>query len=350
MRCLSLFAAALGLASPALAEPSGPLRYGWKTGEVVRYRITARITGSMPLFQSPEPIDLDATLRTVFHARVVSVGPEGATLAVGVESAEAEVANIPLEVPTEDVQKYLSQTVRLAPTGEVISVTGGEPLPFDLAIPGVDPKRLYALMFPVVFPEHAPAPGEEWPFVSELLGGRGSGASFHAILRPPGAARPATAARPSGAARPATAARPSGAARPASATTLAVATRFTMPVDQVVPEKDPGPGGIPSPAKSRKGTIEGDGAFRFAPRGARLHHGQVNLRADIVERLLGPPHAPEAPVETRTRIAARITVQIEPTGPAPAVRPASQPARAVRPASQPARANQPAASSARRGR
>ena len=305
MRVLPCCLAVICVVAPAFGGPSAPLRYRWKPGEVVRYRITARITGSMPLFQSPEPIDLDATLRTVFRARVIAADAQSATLAVGVESADAEVANIPLSVPMEQVQKIISLTVRLAANGDVTNVTGGEPLPFDLAIPGVDPKRLYALMFPVVFPDGPPKKGEEWDFASELLGGKGSAASFRATLKSIG--------------------------QQGSGGPVLVGTRFAMPVDQQVPAKEARPGEIGSPAKDRKGEIEGEGSFRYSSGGARLRQGQVEIRANLVERLLGPAPAPEAPTETRTKITARIDVRLEP-------------------ASKPARTTRPSASSARKGR
>src|SRR5207249_2369220 len=68
---------------------------------------------------------------------------------------------------------------------EVNRIAGGGPLPFNVSIPGVDPKRMYALIFPVVFHNRPVKPGDTWTYSSELLGGEGAKPQFTAtVLKP----------------------------------------------------------------------------------------------------------------------------------------------------------------------
>ncbi|MCC6730329.1 MAG: hypothetical protein IT208_13410 [Chthonomonadales bacterium] len=288
----ALVVAGLPMAARCEAAPApAPFAYRWSPGSVLRYRLVASIKGHLPLFGSPDPVDLEAVVRVVYRAVPLRRGADGhMEVTFKAESAEAEVATIPISIPPEDIDRILNQTVTLASTGEVKSVRGGAPLPFGLSVPGVDPQRLYTLLVPIVFPTEPVRPGDSWQFDSELLGGEGAPATFRATVLSP----------------------ERGKAPGAGARAPRVREQFRMEVDQRLDVDRRPVAQDADPYRKRTGRIEGDGVFVFDRALGRLHTGRIRITADLLENLIGAPRTPEEPREVASRIDATVTVQLLP--------------------------------------
>lgn len=242
------------------------MQYRWTLGKTIRLNLTAKLKGSLPILQNPEPVDLEGSLRVSYLATPAKQNADGQTVVqFRAENAEAEVLGIPISVPMEDAHKILDRVVTFAPTGEVVRVEQGAPLPFSLSIPGVDPQRLYALLCPVVFPATPLAVGESWDYQSELLGAEGNPARFSARVL----AVPSASSRGPG--------------------ELRIEQTFTMDVDQMLDadNKPVSEGAVP--ARSRKGTITGNGIMVFDPSAGRLLRGHLTIQAEITERPVKEP-------------------------------------------------------------
>ncbi|MBM3495577.1 MAG: hypothetical protein FJX72_14835 [Armatimonadetes bacterium] len=287
---LPLLVAALQL--PAAPDGARRMTYRWSPRQVTKYRVAADLSGSLPIMQSVEPIELDATLDLVYKVIVRSVDATGAaSVDFRVQSAEAELARIPLPVPFEDAQRVLDRSVTFAPTGEVRAVKAAGPLPFALSIPGVDPQRLYTLVCPIVFPERPVKRGDTWEYRSELLGTEGQPARFTATVIEPDPVKPGSR----------------------SERALRVRQDFTMNVDQrLAADKKPVESDGAAHA-TRTGTIKGSGVMAFSPDRGKLLRGHLTIQADITERIVGEPAAGETP-ETISKVKAvvRITPVVAP--------------------------------------
>lgn len=277
---------------PAVPLSDGPpmmLAYQLRVGETLRYKLTANIKGSIPLFDSPTPVDVEAVITVVYLATPKTLLADGTSdVSCEVESADVEVQKIPFPVPLEDAQKILNQTVTLSRRGEV-KKTAGDPGSLKLSIPGVDPKRLYALIFPVVFESRPISAGETWTYKSELLGGQGSKPVFTATLMPAG--------------------------DPASPIAR-LREKFSMAVDQKVDaEKNP-VSGNKKPYRWRKGLIRGSGALEFDREAGHFTKSVVNLKANILDDLVGKPLSKEDPKRINSRVDATVTVELQRAAPA----------------------------------
>jgi hypothetical protein len=310
--CLHLLA--LG-ALPRPAAPQAqvrPLAYRWTAAQPLRYSLVAHLTGAIPLFDNPEPVQIDGVLTIIYKATPTAVRPDGsAEMTLRVETAEAEMAGIPLPVPEEDAHKVLDQVVRFAKSGAVVSVKPGLPLPFAVSIPGVDPKRLYCLLFPVVFPEHAVAPGDQWPYTSELLGGQGSQASFSgemvAVKYRPVVSYPASdelkAELPKRLSLP---------TEITAKTPVFLKSIFSMDVKQSLDAKKKPTTDPAAVKKTRTGVIKGDGGYTFDKARGLVTSGVLILSADITEKTVGEPATPDTPTEMKSAVQAAIYVNLLP--------------------------------------
>lgn len=274
------------------------LSYRWSPDKPLTYKITANIKGSLPILDSPEPVDLKAVLTLVYSATPRAVLKDGsASVEFRVVSADAEIADIPFPIPLEEAQKVLDQKVTIEKTGEVKKVQGGEPLPFSLSIPGVDPKRLYTMLFPIVFPNSPVRPGDTWSYKSELLGEEGS-PQFSATLLPASAPPPDRRAGD----------------RPDAGAALRLRQNFSMNVDQKLDEeKKPVQSGAEA-YRTRKGRIQGSGTYTFHRARGIITSGEVNVSADIVEDLLGEPKTPEEPKKVVSKVNAKVTIELQEPG------------------------------------
>jgi hypothetical protein len=272
------------LSSVAIAQDK-PVQYRWTTGKTQKMALTAKLNGSLPLMPNTEPVDLEATLRVIYNVAVKSVEPDGrAVIQFTVDSADADVVGIPVSIPMEDAHKVLDRVATFAPTGAVLATEPAPPLPFTLSIPGVDPQRLYALMFPVVFPETPLKVGDAWEYSSELLGSEGSPAVFRAkVLQMPTGTK--------------------GKARE-----LRLAEELNMDVDQNLnAQKKPVQNGEPV-AMTRKGNIKGAGIMVFDPEAGTLLRGHLTLQAAITEKALEETTSGQVS-ETTSKVKAVLQIQ-----------------------------------------
>jgi len=238
-----------------------PMRYRWQVNKPVYLRLTAKLTGSLPIMQNPEPVDLEGVLRVTYIATPRRTDSDGNTvIRFEVSEADAEVLGIPVSVPMEDAHKVLDRVVTFAPTGEVVRVEKAPPLPFALSIPGVDPQRLYSLLCPIVFPVELVSAGDEWDYNSMLLG------------------------------------------------KLRMAQEFTMEVNQLLGEDKKPVAQGKEPMLSRNGTIQGNGIMVFDPAAGKLLRGHLTIQANITEKVLQPT-ATDGPVETVSKVKAVLQIQ-----------------------------------------
>jgi hypothetical protein len=278
------------------------LRYRLNPGEMLRYRLTANVHGSVPILDSPEPTELNAVVRIVYIATPKTKLSDGTSdVDFKVETAELEVEKIPFPIPDDQAREILNQTISMAQTGEVKRVQQGKPLPFGVSIPGVDPKRLYALLFPIVFQERAVRPGDKWSYKSELLGGQGASPEFTATLLPAGSTTKQRIAGGTKASAP--------GVSPAS---TRLQEDFQMGVDQKL-DKDKKPLKEGDTLRyTRQGRIEGSGVFNFDRAKGRVQNGTVTIRANVKEDLVGAPDREDQPKQMVSKVDATVTVQLEP--------------------------------------
>ena len=260
-------------------------------GKTLRYKLTAHIKGTIPLLGTPTPID-DGVISLVYAATPKTLLANGlADVELKVESVDVELEGLPVPIGLEDAEKVLNQTVTFSPTGEVKKITGGGPLPFGVSIPGVDPKRLYSLLFPVVFPTDPVKPGDTWPFKSELLGGQGAKPAFTATLLPPDQQN-------------------------SDASLARIKTDFALNVDQNF-DANHKPVADPSQAhRVTKGKITGGGVLTFDAAAGRFTKGQLNIKATISDDLTGQPQTPDEPKSIASKVDAVVTLELQPDGPA----------------------------------
>ncbi|MGC8667118.1 MAG: hypothetical protein ACP5VE_03230 [Chthonomonadales bacterium] len=288
---------ALAQAQPVSSSGVGPagsgrvLAYQLVPGKTLRYKLTARIKGTIPLLGTPTPID-NGVISLVYAATPKTVLADGLSdVELKVESVDVELEGLPVPIGLEDAEKVLNQTVTFSKTGEVKKITGGGPLPFGVSIPGVDPKRLYSLLFPVVFPTAPVKPGDTWPYKSELLGGQRNKPAFTATLLP----EDQSGADPS---------------------LARIKTDFSLNVDQNF-DGDHKPVADASLAhRTMKGKISGGGILTFDANAGRFTKGQLNIKADISDDLTGKPQTPDEPKQIPSKVDAVVTLELQPDAPA----------------------------------
>ena len=266
------------------------LIYRMVPGQAQRYQLKADIKANIPVFDSPVPMALDALIDVTYVANPRTQLADGtADVDLEVEKASLEVGapgtqKIPFPIELDQVREILNQRVTITKLGEVKKTKGGGDLPFGVSIPGVDPKRLYALLFPVVFQAQAVKPGDSWSFSSELLGGPGARPKFTATVLTADGLAPA----------------------------LRIRETFDMAVDQSV-DADKKPLAAGKTAHRRKhGRIEGVGTLSFDPAIGLFTKSVVDIKANIADTLVGSPLSKDEPKEILSKVNARVTVELKP--------------------------------------
>lgn len=275
-----LIATSLVAASLAIADSAPqPLVYRFKPGKPLKYKLTADIKGSVPILDNPTPVDIEATLTLTYIATPKTMLADGTSdIAVKVENVEAELLKIPIDLDIDKIRKSLNQTITLSKGGVVKKVTGGGPLPFSVSVPGIDPRRLYTLIFPVVFQQKPVKAGDSWAFKSGLISDEAGSSKFTATLMP------------------------------VEDKLHPIKEEFTLAIDQKLDkEKKPATADI---YKTRKGTIEGSGVLNFDPAAGYFKSGVINLKANIVDDLQVEPEKPEIPKHTETKVNAKVTMEL----------------------------------------
>jgi hypothetical protein len=257
-----------------------PLIYRFKPGKPLKYKLKADIKGTIPIADSITPIDIEATLTLTYIATPKTLLADGTSdVAVRVENAEAELLKIPIDLDLDGIRKALNQTITLSKNGVVKKVTGGGPLPFSVRVPGVDPTRLYTLIFPIVFQSRPVKAGDSWVFKSGLVSDEAARAKFTATVLPQ-----------------------QDSLNP-------IREDLTMSIDQKL-DKDKKP--VTSDVyRTRKGKIEGSGVLNFDPAAGYFRSGAINLKVNIVEDLLIEPEKPETPKHVETKVDAKVTMELQ---------------------------------------
>ena len=295
--------ALLGACSLAQASdvPAKHYSYTLTPGETLRYAIKADIVGSLPILDSLTPIDLTASIKMVYLATPktrLADGTSDVEFKIEPGSVEVELAKIPFPVPEDQASSILNQVITLSKFGQVIKSQNTKPLPFGVSIPGVDPKRLFALLFPVVFEMRAVKPGESWVFKSELLGSEGSKAIFHAKILPLHINGPVL--------------KKNAKSIVAAGVFERIGEEFEMAVDQKLTSDKKEAKNSLDTYKTRIGKITGNGEFQFDAAKGRIKNGAVNISANIKETLVGKPLTEDEPKEVITKVEAKVTVSLEP--------------------------------------
>lgn len=295
MHCrLTLFASVFALLSVggalSIADPSElagkVLSYRLEPKEPLKYRLVANLKGKLPIGDSPEPADITAKLSLTYTAVPKTRLTDGTSdVDFQVADVDFEVMKLPFVVPDDQARDILNLRVTLSKTGEVVKVYARDKeMPFSVSVPGVDPKRLYALLFPIVFRSVPVREGESWDYKSELLGGQGTAPRFTATLLP--------------------------AASKTSNKLVKLKQEFEMPVD-VKKNADKKPVTNDEEAhRAQTGKIDGDGVFVFDAQKGRVTHGDVNIRANIKDSLVGKPESDDEPKEIDTAIQAKVTIDL----------------------------------------
>jgi hypothetical protein len=280
---------ALAAGVSAIAAPAAPhLQYRWTANQPSRYRLIAKVRFAAA--GETDPVSASATL--VYRVKPQRAAAKGATpLELAYESLDTLLLGQPIAVSDDQARKTLNKHIALAPTGEVVQAPKPPTGKIDF-IPGVQPDRLYALLFPVVFPNRSVKPGDTWTYRSALLGTDAAPAPFTAQV----------------------------AGTVSSRGLVEVRMQFGMDVN-VAMNKDGKPVAEGEPAiLTRKGRIDGSGRCFFDSVRGRLDHGSLSLKADITETRVTAK--PEAPPETiQNRVDATISIALMPNRPAAAGKP-----------------------------
>ncbi len=289
---------------PLSVDSGKLLAYKLQPGETLKYRLQAEIVASMPLLDSKEPVDLTATVKMVYLATTKTRLKDGSSdidFTIEPGSAEIEVAKIPFPVTDEQAKDILNQSITMSRFGEVKGNTTLKPLPFVDSIPGVDPRRLFALMFPVVFPGKQVTSGTSWTFKSELLGSAVAVPKFTATFMPTVSEMVK---------------KPNKHNIPSASSTAPVsnnlATTFEMAINQKLNSDKKTAANDSEVYKNRTGSIKGAGEFNMDISAGHIVSGKVKISALLKDTLVAKPLTDDEPKELVSKVEANIKITLEP--------------------------------------
>lgn len=275
----------LGCTAAAIAKPI-TLQYHWVAGQTLRYQITANLNGSLPLFGEPTPQPVQAKIVLTYLTKVTNVTPDGtATMKIKVASATLEIEDTPFDVPVDTIRKYLDVTTDISPSGAITNEKPGESIPQGYNMPGFDPKRLFLLMFPVVFQSTPVNPGDSWEFPGQLIGG-GVTKKFEATLGP--------------------------SSKVGQYKTSNINESFTVSIDQSLDSTGHPANNNTPPSQTRKGEVIGNGHLQFAPKEGRLIQAEMQFTAHLITQTLNTPDNQAAPNKVKSSLKAKVVVQLLP--------------------------------------
>jgi|GEM_PF-2131627 hypothetical protein len=286
---------------PSQSAPPTVYTYKFTPNKPLRYKIVAYIKGIIPVLNSVPSEDMDATLTLVYDA-IPSVAPTAndTNLHFNVVSADAEVEKIPFPIDPQQAAAILNQSITLAPTGQVVDTAPSQKLPFSITIPGVDPTKFYSLLLPIVFPQTPIAPGDTWTFDNPFFGNTGAPPVTNAVFLPaPKGTNPAISENLL-----------KDPFIPHSTDYANFGEQFSLKIDQKLDQaKKPVPDGV-SPYQTRNGFIMGEGIFSYDKKTGVFTKGEMLIKAEILDKILGVPVSPDIPKETNSHIKAKVMIKL----------------------------------------
>lgn len=158
------------------------LSYGFELGKTYHYKVVALFSGQIPKLSEPGT-DAHIKAELYYSVTVMKQDAKGTSAAFAVEGENLSFLakepgsdgkinpddELPFPLPLAQVQSYLNVTALLRPDGSIAEVTGGNNDPVKIDV-GVDLRKLFVLMLPIVFPDHAVKPGLTWKFDEGFLG------------------------------------------------------------------------------------------------------------------------------------------------------------------------------------
>ncbi len=286
---------------PAQSAPSTVYTYKFTANKPLRYKIVAFIKGIIPVLNSVPSEDMDATLTLVYDA-IPSAAPTSndTNLQFKVVSADAEVEKIPFPIDPQQAAAILNQSITLAPTGQVVDTAPSQKLPFSITIPGVDPTKFYSLLLPIVFPQTSIAPGDTWTFDNPFFGNTGAPPVTNAVFLP--AQKGSTSAISENLLK--------DPFIPHTTDYANFGEQFSLKIDQKLDQaKKPVAEGV-SPYQTRNGFIMGEGIFSYDKKTGVFTKGEMLIKAQIVDKILGVPVSPDIPKVTNSHIQAKVMIKL----------------------------------------
>jgi len=169
-------------ASTADVTLPAQLSYGFDQGRVYHYKVDAIFSGQIPKLSEPGS-DAHIKAELYYSATVLKRDAKGTSVAFAVEGENLSFLTkdpgpneklspddeLPFPLPLAQVQGYLNVTALLRPDGSIAEITGGNNDPVKIDV-GVDLRKLFVLMLPVILPNHSVKPGQTWTFDEGFLG------------------------------------------------------------------------------------------------------------------------------------------------------------------------------------
>ena len=142
----------------------------------------AIFSGQIPKLSEPGT-DAHIKAELYYSATVLKHDAKGTSVAFAVEAENLSFLTkdpgpnvkpdpddeLPFPLPLAQIQSYLNVTAVLRPDGSIADITGGNNDPVKVDV-GVDLRKLFLLMLPVVMPDHPVKPGQTWSFDDGFLG------------------------------------------------------------------------------------------------------------------------------------------------------------------------------------
>lgn len=161
-------AAGLLMSAAAVAQPAEAtkqlFRYRFEPNSQAKYRVSAQMSGTLPLFGGlpVEKVVLDMTV----VLKVRQIRPDGnAELGIDVETFKAEMDGQALPLPVDRLRASVRDLVYVVtPQGEVVERKGTSAMPFQIPVPGVEASQLPLLVLQLVFPREPLSVEQEWHY------------------------------------------------------------------------------------------------------------------------------------------------------------------------------------------
>ena len=292
-----------------LAAPkSARMAYDFKVGETRRFKVTGLFTGHFPPFAQPGSAPVNLLAELVYAATVKSQDAKGAEVAFTVEAADINILQkdpgpdgkidpneeLPFPLPLSDVKNSLDVVALMKRDGSVAEIRNGSGKGVAVKINfGIDPRKLFLLIFPVTFPDRALAANDTWTFDDGLLGHNPGKTTYSARI--------------------------DGVTPGKKMMEYRVGEEVNSTVDDKI-DKEGNPAQKPEDAVGNiSGTVTATGNVSFlAPTmtaaqagrvgGGRVTQGKINLTVAL-KRTLPDPDQPDKQQEVPIDVKARLTVQ-----------------------------------------